>query len=174
MQYGFYFDASRCIGCSTCAIACKDWNDILPGANVVWRRVTTVESGKVPQVSLTNMPNSCNHCGKPACEAVCPTKAITKRAEDGIVVVDQDKCIGCKACLAACPFGVPQFGASGKMQKCNLCLGRVTKSQSPACVAACTANALFAGKMEDLYQLASKKTIQTMTVATQPSLIVTK
>ena len=172
MQYGFYFDASRCIGCSACAVACKDWNDIQPGAQVVWRRVTSVESGKVPKVTLVNMSSACNHCGKPACLAVCPVQAITKRAEDGIVVVDQTKCIGCKSCLAACPFGVPQFGASGKMQKCNLCLDRVKAGKLPECASSCVAGALFAGPLDQLSATVAKKAAVQMAGPTQPSLLI--
>ena len=88
-QYGFYYDADRCIGCRACVLACKDWNDNEAGESVYWRHVTTVESGKVPNLRLTNQSLSCNHCAQPACMAVCPAKAISKRSEDGIVVVDQ-------------------------------------------------------------------------------------
>jgi anaerobic dimethyl sulfoxide reductase subunit B len=172
MQYGFYFDANRCIGCNACAVACKDWNEILPGAGVAWRRVTSVESGKVPNLKLVNMSNSCNHCAKPACVGACPVSAISKRAEDGIVVVDQSKCIGCKTCSIACPFGVPQFGPSGKMQKCNLCLDKVKLGQVPECASSCTGGALFAGPMDQLTAKATSKGGTQMAGVTQPSLLI--
>jgi anaerobic dimethyl sulfoxide reductase subunit B (iron-sulfur subunit) len=172
MQYGFYFDANRCIGCNACAVACKEWNEILPGAGVAWRRVTSVESGKVPNLKLVNMSNSCNHCAKPACVGACPVSAISKRAEDGIVLVDQTKCIGCKTCSIACPFGVPQFGPSGKMQKCNLCLDRVKLGQVPECASSCTGGALFAGPMDQLTAMAISTGGIQMAGVTQPSLLI--
>jgi anaerobic dimethyl sulfoxide reductase subunit B (iron-sulfur subunit) len=89
------------------------------------------------------------HCIEPACVAACPESAIEKRAEDGIVIVDRDACTGCQACLDACPFGVPQFGVDGKMQKCDLCIGAIDMDiESPPCVATCPTKALFFGKME--------------------------
>ncbi|MEJ2067827.1 MAG: 4Fe-4S binding protein [Deltaproteobacteria bacterium] len=88
------------------------------------------------------------HCVDPACIAVCPEDAITKRSEDGIVVVDKDACSGCQACLEACPFDVPQFGADGMMQKCDLCLDVIkVNSESPPCVMTCPTQALVFGVM---------------------------
>jgi anaerobic dimethyl sulfoxide reductase subunit B (iron-sulfur subunit) len=172
-MYGFYVDTSRCIGCGSCAMACKDWNDIQPGEGVQWRRVTTVESGQVPDVSIANLSMACMHCGKPACEAVCPTGAISKRA-DGIVVVDRDKCIGCHYCFFACPFGVPQYGLDGTMQKCNFCLDRLEVGEQPACALACPVGALYAGELEDLAAIAQKKITARLAGATQPSLLISK
>ena len=96
MQRGFYIDTGICMGCYTCMAACKNWNSVAPQVTAVpgtqgpkWRRVTTVESGVYPDARIVNVSLSCMHCGKPACMAVCPAGAISKRAEDGIVVVDQ-------------------------------------------------------------------------------------
>ena len=172
MQYGFYFDAERCIGCGSCAVACKDWNDQKPGEPVQWRRVTTVERGRGTQLQLVNFSQSCLHCAKPACAGICPVGAIAKRAADGIVVQDQGKCIGCKACLSACPFGVPQYGTDGTMQKCNLCLDRVQAGRTPACADACTTGALHAGPLERLSKIAAKKNAQRFAGATQPSMFI--
>lgn len=174
MQYGFYFDATRCIGCNACAVACKDWNDIQPGQKVQWRRVTTFEYGKAQDVGLFNISLSCMHCAKPACQSVCPTGAITKRAEDGIVVVDQTKCIGCHQCFQACPFGVPQYGADGKMQKCDLCPDRLAAGKDPACVATCPTLALHWGTMEELSILAAEKSAKKLQGTTTPSVIISK
>ena len=174
MQYAFYVETERCIGCNTCVMACLDWKDIKPGQHLQLRRVTTIESGKCPDVRLTNLSLSCMHCGKPACMAVCPTGAISKRAEDGIVVVDQNKCIGCRYCFFACPFGAPQFGDDGTMQKCTYCLDRTTKGLDPACVATCPAHALHAGTMEELAKLAGEKAAVKLVAATEPSVIITK
>ena len=91
------------------------------------------------------MTSACNHCANPACLAACPTspKAITKRDSDGIVLIDQDLCIGCKYCIWACPYGAPQFNAvTEKVEKCTLCVHRVTEGLQPSCVTTCVGEAL--------------------------------
>jgi Fe-S-cluster-containing dehydrogenase component len=89
------------------------------------------------------------HCLEPACVEVCPEGAISKRSQDGIVVVDRDKCVGCQVCLEACPFEVPAFGTDEKMQKCDMCLNRIeVNAESPPCVETCPTEALTFGKME--------------------------
>lgn len=97
METGFFFDQVRCTGCFACSIACKDWNDI-PAGPATWMRIQTKESGKYPKVSVSRLATSCYHCESPVCAYVCPNEAITKRDEDGIVVVDQDKCREEKTC----------------------------------------------------------------------------
>jgi anaerobic dimethyl sulfoxide reductase subunit B (iron-sulfur subunit) len=173
-QYGFYYDAGRCIGCRACVFACKDWNDNAVGESVYWRHVTTVESGRAPNVRLTNQSIACNHCAKPACVDACPAKAISKRSDDGIVVVDKSKCTGCKTCGEACPYGAPQYGTDGKMQKCDLCLDKIKQGQKTACDAACTGDALYAGPLNELARVWAQKTRATSTGATQPSLLLPK
>lgn len=180
MQLGFYIDSDRCVGCQTCVVACKNWNNLAPKVTAVpgtqgpkWRRVSTIESGSYPRPEIVYVSMSCQHCGKPACAAVCPTGAITKRAEDGIVVVDQSKCIGCRYCFFACPFGAPQYGEDGTMQKCNFCLSRIADGKKPACVESCPAKALHAGTMEYLAKLASAKSALKLTGASQPSIMLT-
>lgn len=91
MQLGFYFDQTRCTGCYTCIIACKDWNDVAAGP-ASWRRVRTIERGEYPDLFVAFLSTACYHCAEPVCISVCPAKAITKREDDGIVVVDRDKC----------------------------------------------------------------------------------
>ncbi len=154
MQQGFYFNQSRCSGCFTCVVACKDWHDI-PAGPVFWRRVTTTEQGRFPHVSVTFFSSSCYHCSEPPCVPACPVGAITKREEDGIVVVDHKLCQGkdsCDLCLQACPYGAPQFGVedNAKMEKCDLCLDRWLEGKKPICVEACLMRALDAGTMEEL------------------------
>jgi anaerobic dimethyl sulfoxide reductase subunit B (iron-sulfur subunit) len=144
----------------------------MPGEPVQWRRVTSQELGKFPDLRLVNSSRSCLHCGKPACLGVCPTGAITKRPADGIVLVDKGKCIGCRRCLAACPFGVPQYGVDGTMQKCNLCLEKVRRGKTPECGAACTTGALSAGPLDEIAKAAARKSPQRFAGATQPSLLV--
>lgn len=155
MQLGFYFDQTRCIGCYTCAIACKDWYD-LPAESINYLRIREIEYGKFPDLSLTYLVSSCNHCADPPCVKVCPTNAILKREKDGIVIINQDQCLGknnCEAkCLKVCPWNIPQFSSedNAKMQKCNFCLKRLEKGQQPICVEACLMYALDAGPIDEL------------------------
>ena len=154
-QIGFYFDQTRCTGCYTCIIACKDWHDI-PAGPANWIKVTATEKGKFPNLSLSYLFSACLHCADPTCAKACPVSAITKREDDGIVVVDREVCIGgeeCKfACRKACPYDVPQFGAEpgAKMQKCDLCLERWVENRKPLCVEACLMRALDAGRLDEL------------------------
>jgi anaerobic dimethyl sulfoxide reductase subunit B (iron-sulfur subunit) len=154
-QYGFDFDASKCVQCHACEVACKASHNLELG--IKWRRVVGIWDGHFPGVTSRTVSLSCLHCGNPPCEAVCPRGAIKKRLEDGIVTVDQEKCVGCHACLMACPFGAPQYGANGKMQKCDLCVDRVTQGKEPACVSTCPAGALSFGTLNGLSEQATKK-----------------
>ena len=154
MQFGFYFDQTRCIGCHTCVVACKDWHDVEAGP-ASWMRMTTIERGKFPDVFVAFLSNVCYHCADPACISACPVGAISKREVDGIVVVDREGCLGkddCGLCKGACPYGVPQFGAeeNAKMQMCNLCLDRLAEGKKPVCGAACLTRALDAGPIDEL------------------------
>ena len=153
MQIGFYFDQSRCTGCCACVVACKDWHDI-PAGPASWVRVIVNESGKYPDPSLSHLFSPCWHCAKPLCVEACPADAITKREEDGIVVVDREVCLGkdCGACLEACPYGAPQFGAEdhAPMQQCDVCFERWAEKKKPVCVEACPMRALYAGPLEEL------------------------
>ena len=154
MQMGFYFDQSRCTGCYTCSVACKDWHDVAAGP-ASWLRVTTMERGKFPEVSVAFLVTSCYHCAEPPCVSACPVDAILKREEDGIVVVDGDKCVGgenCDLCRQVCPYDAPQFGVENnpKMQKCDFCLERLREGRKPVCVEACPVRALDAGTLDEL------------------------
>lgn len=153
-QYGFYFDSDRCIQCHACEVACQSWNELEFGMK--WRTVREFWGGQFPKVTNKTLSFSCMHCANPACAGICPAKAISKRPEDGIVVVDQNKCIGCRSCSAVCPFHVPQYGKAGKMQKCNLCVDRLTQGKQPSCVATCPGEALKCGPIESLAEKFSK------------------
>jgi anaerobic dimethyl sulfoxide reductase subunit B len=153
-QYGFYFDSDRCVQCHACEVACKAWNELELG--IRWRRVEELWAGKFPEVTNKTVSISCMHCAKPACVEICPAKAISKRLEDGIVTVDQAKCIGCRSCAAACPYHVPQYGRIGKMQKCNFCVERLTQGKQPSCVATCPGEALKCGPLDALVSSAGK------------------
>jgi anaerobic dimethyl sulfoxide reductase subunit B (iron-sulfur subunit) len=126
-QYGFYIDSSRCTGCKTCELACKDYKDLTP--DVSFRRIYEYAGGDWQEdngvwhqnVFAYYLSIACNHCEDPACTKVCPSGAMHKR-EDGFVVVDEDVCIGCRYCHMACPYGAPQYNAAkGHMTKCDGC-----------------------------------------------------
>lgn len=166
-QRGFYFDADRCVECRACELACKSTNGLEPG--VKWRRVTTEWRGVYPDLQRTFFSSACMHCSKPACVVACPTGAISKRAEDGLVLVDSEKCDGCGDCLPACPHGVPEFGKDGKMQKCDYCL---SAGLEPICAASCPAEALASGSLADLRTRAQGKTTKTLAGSTEPSIVI--
>lgn len=154
MQYGFYVNQNRCMGCFACVVACKDWHDV-PAGPASYMKVRTLEKGKYPDLFVSFLPTTCYHCAKPACVPACPVNAITKRDEDGIVTVDREACLGkdeCNMCLDACPYEAPQFGAeeNPKMQKCDLCLDRLAEGKEPICVASCPMEALDAGPIDEL------------------------
>jgi anaerobic dimethyl sulfoxide reductase subunit B (iron-sulfur subunit) len=154
MQLGFYFDQTRCTGCCTCVVACKDWHDV-PAGPASWRRVTTIEEGEFPNLFVAFLGTSCCHCAQPACISVCPADAIIKRKQDGIIVVDRDKCHGkdlCDLCLQACPYHAPQFRAepNAKMEMCDLCFDRLEEGKKPICVEACPMRALDTGPLHEL------------------------
>jgi DMSO reductase iron-sulfur subunit len=163
-QYGFFFDAGRCVHCHACEMACKSFHDVEPG--VYLRKVVEIWSGKFPDVTRTFISMSCLHCAEPACEKVCPTGAISKRIEDGVVVVDRDGCTGCRDCYEACPYGVPRFGADGTMRKCDFC---VETGREPACVSPCPTGALYYGTLDELDRLAAEKGTGKLPGVTSPS-----
>jgi len=136
---------------------------------IKWRRVIEKWSGEFPNVTRTFFSRACMHCGKPACEAVCPTYAISKRAEDGIVVIDRDKCNGCQECFLVCPYIVPQFGADGTMQKCDFC---IEQGIEPACVSHCPAEALHCGTTDELPEPSVGKVAEKLPGLTEPSMII--
>jgi anaerobic dimethyl sulfoxide reductase subunit B (iron-sulfur subunit) len=138
-----------------------------PGVKL--RRVVETWGGEFPSITRTFLSLACMHCGKPACLAVCPTDAISKRAEDGIVVVDRSKCNGCQECFSACPYNVPQFGEDGTMQKCDFC---IEIDKGPACVKPCPTGALRYGPMEKLSELAAGKAAEKLTGPTEPSIVI--
>jgi anaerobic dimethyl sulfoxide reductase subunit B (iron-sulfur subunit) len=151
----FYFDQARCLGCYTCAVACKDWHNIEAGP-AHWRRITSKEWGKYPKVFLSYLSLSCNHCENPACAEACPQEAISKEPSNGIVQVDPEQCLGgddcARDCWEACPYDAPQFGKeeNPKMQMCTFCADRWEENKPPICVEACPMRALDAGPIEEL------------------------
>jgi anaerobic dimethyl sulfoxide reductase subunit B (iron-sulfur subunit) len=140
LEWGFIFQPERCIQCHGCEAACKVWRGIPQG--IQWRRVKNIWHGDYPNVTCTAASISCLHCAEPKCVSACPSGAVCKRYSDGLVLVDSGKCTGCKACLDACPYDVPQFGPDGIMQKCDLCNHTPGADNAPPCVRTCPTHAL--------------------------------
>jgi anaerobic dimethyl sulfoxide reductase subunit B (iron-sulfur subunit) len=155
MTYAFTFDASACTGCKACQIACKDKNNLPVG--VLWRRVYEVSGGSWGQqgaawtndIFAYNLSVACNHCVHPKCAGVCPTDAYVQR-EDGVVYIDESKCMGCGYCAWACPYSAPRYNPDLRhMTKCNLCYDNLDAGLPPACVAACPMRVLDLVKIEE-------------------------
>jgi DMSO reductase iron-sulfur subunit len=152
MQYGFFIDLSRCIGCNACVIACKQWHDVEPGPTK-WMRVYQWEKGSFPDINLHVLPIPCFHCAKPVCLDACPNQAITKEEKYGAVLVDSSKCTGARKCFNACPYGAPQFEGDApglKMTKCTMCIDRLGQGLAPICVLSCSMRALEFGPIDVL------------------------
>ena len=149
MSLGFYVDVQRCIGCRTCQVACKDRHN-LQAAGPRTRRVGSFECGTYPEVGMFHLTVSCNHCENPACVANCPTGAMYKSA-DGIVLHDDDVCIGCKTCMSSCPYGAPQYSEEKDLIiKCDSCKALREAGMNPVCVDACMTRALDFGDTDEL------------------------
>jgi Fe-S-cluster-containing dehydrogenase component len=168
-KLGLVIDLDTCVGCHACAVNCKEWNTegeagILPDYDKygskpdgVWlNRIHSYETGAGGSCRTVNLPRSCLHCEDALCVTVCPTGASYKRAEDGIVLVDPDKCIGCQLCAWACPYGAREFDEdAGIMRKCTLCVDRIHNTElpeserEPACVATCPSRARHFGDLAD-------------------------
>ncbi len=166
---GLVIDLDTCVGCHACAVNCKEWNTgghpgplsdsdpYGPEPDGVWlNRVHAFEAGEGADGRTVYFPRSCLHCEDPDCVTVCPTGASFKRAEDGIVLVDGDLCIGCNLCAWACPYGARELDREqGVMKKCTLCIDRIYNEalpeaeRVPACVATCPASARHFGDLGD-------------------------
>lgn len=148
-QKGFSYDMTICTGCKTCQIACNDRNDLPVGT--LFRQVHSFEGGKFPKPYVYYLSLSCNHCAAPKCVENCPTGALHKRAEDGIVLQDKEKCIGCKLCIWSCPYEAPKYlEKEGRVGKCDMCADLLAQGQNPACVDACLMRTLKYGDLEEL------------------------
>lgn len=156
-RWGMVIDLARCIGCNACTVACQIENGSPPG--VYFTRVYTEETGTYPDVETTFVPALCNHCEDAPCIPVCPTGATYKR-DDGIVMVDQDKCIGCRYCMVACPFNVPRYewhSPVPAVRKCDMCIDRQKDGKPTACAEACRFEATLCGTRDELIAEARKR-----------------
>lgn len=160
-EYIVEFDETKCVACHGCVVACKSWRGVPLG--VRWRRMEKLWSGNFPDVRLRHASVSCQHCVEPACLNACPTGSIVKSALGGRVTVNGATCIGCRACLEACPFGVPAFGQNGLMQKCDLCFGRDKNAdgQTP-CAATCPTQALRFKEISPAKKAGLEKKLRTL------------
>ena len=162
MQYGFVIDNRKCIGCHACTVACKTENRVSLGVNRTW--VKYVEKGAYPNTRRVFQVTRCNHCAKPPCVTICPTTAMYQR-RDGIVDFNSDRCIGCKACMQACPYDSIYIDPEdGTAAKCHFCAHRTEVGLEPACVVVCPEHAIIAGDMSDTSseaaQLSARETVR--------------
>ena len=191
-QYGFFIDSSRCTGCKTCELACKDYKDLTP--EVSFRRIYEYAGGDWQEdngvwhqnVFAYYLSIACNHCEDPACTKVCPSGAMHKR-EDGFVVVDEDVCIGCRYCMAGCPFGARSFNfrdpqpyvkdvnpefpmrTRGVVEKCTFCTERLAQGKLPACVEA-SEGAMIFGDLNDPDSPVRQALSKNFTIRRKPTL----
>ncbi len=180
MKLGLVIDLDTCVGCHACATACKQWNTsgtIGPLSDEKpydedpigsWlNRIRSYEVDDAPNSKTVHMPMSCMHCENADCVTVCPTGASYKREEDGIVLIDQDKCMGCNLCAWACPYGARELDPDqGVMKKCTLCVDRIYDDQlpeeerQPACVLTCPTNSRVFGDFDDPNSTVSKLVVE--------------
>lgn len=161
-HYHLFQDLKNCIGCFSCEVACKSSKRLSAGPRIC--RVLTVgprSVGGLPRTASIFMP--CFHCENPWCVAACPTGAMQRRPEDGVVFVDSDLCVGCKTCMSACPWGAPQWNSeTGKVVKCDYCKDRLDEGLNPACVTVCTTHCLYFGEANEIPQLRRERYARAM------------
>ncbi len=148
-KYGFVIDPKRCIDCRACLVACRAENNVPLDHTRIWVYDQGVQ-GQFPNLSQQFVPYNCMHCDEPPCVEACPSQATYKRPEDGLVVIDQEACIGCGLCIEACPYHARYLNpATGKADKCNACIQRTQQGEAPACVATCVGGARLFGDLND-------------------------
>ena len=157
-QFGMLVDLAKCIGCNACAVACKQENEVPLKKFNTWIESWDVE--KEGRIARANVSHLCNHCEDAPCVNVCPTGA-SYRTEEGVVLVDDGRCIGCKYCMAVCPYQVRwQKDDSGDVHKCTFCYHRTSNGLLPACAAACVTSARVFGDANDPESDISKRLAQ--------------
>ena len=156
-QFGMLIDLNRCTGCNACIIACKQENDLPPKLDAIpgsqgfsYIRVEPIgPEGNYPELSMYYLPTPCMHCANPPCIEACPTEVIYK-LNDGIVLIDEEACTACEACLDACPYDAISMDDEQEVaRKCTLCSHLTDRGNQPACAAACNAGAMLFGDVAD-------------------------
>jgi tetrathionate reductase subunit B len=148
-RYGFVIDIQRCIDCRACLVACRAENEVEIPNTRIWVRDLGV-NGVFPALSHSFVPYNCMHCDEPPCVEVCTSGATYKDPESGLVLVDQEACIGCGFCIEACPYDARyRNNTLGVVDKCNACVQRVEVGQQPACVATCLGGSRMFGDLND-------------------------
>ena len=154
-KYAMVIDQRRCVACMACVVACKNENDVPP--EQYRTRVLEIVEGEFPQLRMELRSELCNHCDNPPCVYNCPTGASYKRKEDGIVLLRKNRCVGCKACVAACPYDARYINhEKGFADKCTFCIHRVEKGQDPACVSVCPTRCMHFGDADDPHSEVSR------------------
>ena len=146
-RFGMAIDTAKCVGCMDCVVACKTENSVPEGFNRDW--ITYDSMGTFPTLHLEIRSERCNHCDTPPCVDCCPTGASHVNEFGSIVLVEHDLCIGCKACVASCPYDARFIHPDGYADKCTFCIHRVEKGLEPACVAVCPTYCMTFGDLDD-------------------------
>src|SRR5512135_1042776 len=146
-RYGMAIDTRKCVGCMDCVVACKTENDVPEGFCRDW--ITYDTTGAFPSPHLEIRSERCNHCDRPPCVACCPTGASHVEDFGHLVEIDARLCIGCKACLASCPYDARYVHPDGYADKCTFCIQRVKQGLQPACVAVCPTRCMTFGDLDD-------------------------
>jgi len=146
-RFGMAIDTAKCVGCMDCVAACMTENDVPDGFCRDW--ITEEVRGTFPDTRMEIRSERCNHCDKPPCVYCCPTGASHVQKFGGLVQIDSRLCIGCKACLASCPYDARFIHPEGYADKCTFCVHRVENGLDPACVAVCPTHCMVFGDLDD-------------------------
>lgn len=145
-RYAMLIDQRRCVGCMACIVACKNENKVPVG--MFRTRVVETTAGTFPKLRMELRSELCNHCDHAPCVDACPTGASHKKA-DGSVQIDKSRCVGCKACMAACPYDARYVHPDGHVDKCSFCSHRTKAGKAPACVETCIGGSRIFGDLDD-------------------------
>ncbi len=165
-RYGMVIDTVRCVGCMDCVVACKTENQVPEGRCRDW--IATEVTGAFPTPRLEIRSERCNHCDDPPCVWCCPTGASHVEPFGSLVLITAERCIGCKACLAACPYDARYVHPDGYADKCTFCVQRVRQGLDPACVAVCPTRCMHFGDLDDPHSEVSRLLVSRHSHLLQP------